>query len=85
MRRNPPSPGLILGIAIVALGSTLIPLLAIPFSIMGMVLATQNIRRSRASEGPPSGLAFAARITSLLAFIATLSLMGFALPVALGW
>jgi hypothetical protein len=52
---------------------------------MGIVLATQNIRRSRASEGKPSGLAFAARIISLLALIATLSLIGFALPVALGW
>jgi hypothetical protein len=30
-------------------------------------------------------LAFAARIISLLALIATLSLIGFALPVALGW
>ncbi|MEJ6507735.1 MAG: hypothetical protein QNL53_06310 [Microbacteriaceae bacterium] len=81
--KKQPRPGLTLGVSVMALASSAIPILAIALGLMGIVLSNQLIRTDKEARGKASGFAITSRVLSILALVITVGLMAAALPVVL--
>lgn len=84
MRRTP-NRFVTLGFSIAALATSTIPILCSALAIMGIVFSRQLIVTEKAENQSASVIPRVALALSILALLITLTLVAFALPVALGW
>lgn len=83
--RGSPNKFVTLGFSLAALASSTIPILCVALAIMAIVLSQKLIRAEKTEKLPLSLMPRISLAVAILAMAITITLMAFALPVALGW